>query len=471
MQFVFPFEHVKHGSRIIIYGAGKVGQIYWRQVERTQYAEIVCLADQCSERYQGIGIEVVKPVEIQKREYDQIVIAMSWPALRQEVVTWLQETLGIPQEKIIQTGGQPVSDFVIRDTKLFVPRSELAFQKADVVSLAICQGSGFGDIIMLKPDAVELASWDIDIRFDLFVHPSRYRFAEVLYRDVPAINRVIPAVGQYAAEYKNYDIAVTFKADLDLDWWNKEKLLAEKPQLAEKLLHVEQVKEQYGFLNGSEYFVHYERCARDGLNAFTAYNRYGFHRTGWQTTVPMDETVQPEYEAMHLGRYITLNYGWGIDTGLKHRSGKIWPFSSYEELVRYIRARYPKLRIVQIGLKNTPRIAGCDTYVMGQDIELVKYVLRGSLLHIDCEGGMTHVATQLGTKCIVMFGMTPLAYYGYPVNINLQAGSCQNCYWLAGDYVSCYRGYEEPPCMKAIAPEMVMQHVEEYLGNGSDSVK
>ena len=177
----------------------------------------------------------------------------------------------------------------------------------------------------------------------------------------------------------------------------------------------------------------------------------------------MDEDFYTEYKNQKLDDYITVNYGWGVDTGLNHRSGKVWLFSYYEKFVKLVKEKFPQLKVVQIGLKTSPRMEGCDAYFMGENIELVKYVLQGSLLHIDCEGGMTHLATNLKTKCIVLFGMTPIKYYGYPQNINLQTGSCQNCCWMLPDYVSCYRGFEEPPCMAAITPEMVMEKVNEYF--------
>ena len=131
---------------------------------------------------------------------------------------------------------------------------------------------------------------------------------------------------------------------------------------------------------------------------------------------------------------------------------------------------YPDIKVVQVGAKGFSRIEGCDTYALGYDLEVAKYVLKDSLLHIDCEGGLVHLATQLGTKCVVLFGQTPIKFYAYPDNINLSAGCCHNCYWLTNDFTTCYRGQSEPECMRAITPEMVMEAVRRYLDTqGLDS--
>ena len=67
---------------------------------------------------------------------------------------------------------------------------------------------------------------------------------------------------------------------------------------------------------------------------------------------------------------------------------------------------------------------------MGESLELVKYVLKGSLLHIDCDSGLVHLATQLGTKCVVLFGQTSVWYFGYEQNINIVSKVCNSCYFF-----------------------------------------
>ena len=123
----------------------------------------------------------------------------------------------------------------------------------------------------------------------------------------------------------------------------------------------------------------------------------------------------------------------------------------------------PNLCIVQVDAKGTTKVAECDKYIIGESLDVAAYALKCAQLHIDNEGGLVHLASQLGTKCTVLFGPTPISYYGYKENINIQAGNCHNCYWLTGNFVSCYRRMKKPECMYSITPEMVMEKVEEYF--------
>jgi ADP-heptose:LPS heptosyltransferase len=84
---------------------------------------------------------------------------------------------------------------------------------------------------------------------------------------------------------------------------------------------------------------------------------------------------------------------------------------------------------------------------------------------LDCEGGLVHLATQLGTKCIVLFGPTAPHYFGYEQNVNIATDICGDCRWIAADWmVHCYRSDEKLVCMRSITPAMVLERVAEVLG-------
>ncbi|MBR5162824.1 MAG: hypothetical protein IKW79_02235, partial [Schwartzia sp.] len=95
--------------------------------------------------------------------------------------------------------------------------------------------------------------------------------------------------------------------------------------------------------------------------------------------------------------------------------------------------------------------------------ELVKYVLRNAVLHVDIEGGLVHLATQLGTKCAVLFGPTPVTFFGYPQNINIVSPRCAGCHGLYEDLNHCAKEQAEPECMRSITPEMVMEAIAKYM--------
>ena len=70
--FLFPYDCVKEGSKVIIYGAGKVGRDYVWQLERTNYCKVLAVVDT---NFQGkSGCE--SPERLRKVDYDYILCAV-----------------------------------------------------------------------------------------------------------------------------------------------------------------------------------------------------------------------------------------------------------------------------------------------------------------------------------------------------------------------------------------------------------
>ena len=117
-------------------------------------------------------------------------------------------------------------------------------------------------------------------------------------------------------------------------------------------------------------------------------------------------------------------------------------------------------------------IEGADRYIIGEDLEVAKYVLKNSLFHFDCEGGLVHIATQLGTKCFVVFGPTPIWFMGYEQNVNIAPKVCGECKGLITDwYTRCYRGYSTPACMASIKPEEVLTLMSDFIDSTQGSLR
>ena len=91
---VFPFEKVKNGSKIVIWGYGNVGKTYQLQIDKTSYCEIVAICDRNWELYADKG--VVAPEQIMNLDYDAIVIAVDGAqyqeAIRNEVEKMMLRT-------------------------------------------------------------------------------------------------------------------------------------------------------------------------------------------------------------------------------------------------------------------------------------------------------------------------------------------------------------------------------------------
>ena len=76
-----------------------------------------------------------------------------------------------------------------------------------------------------------------------------------------------------------------------------------------------------------------------------------------------------------------------------------------------------------------------------------------------------HLATALGTKCIVLFGPTPMDILGYEQNINICVDACPGCFAYVNDWnANCLRDDHMPKCMMDIDAQMVFDAANAYLG-------
>lgn len=464
-QFLFPFERVKRDSRIIIYGAGKVGQTYLHQVRLTQYCEVACIVDRDFQKFEQLNIRVIAPAAIKGEVYDYIVVAHGVPAIGHEIVANLVEQYMIPQEKIVYERDFIQPMVVYRGEESIALEGKWAFEKIDRYAIAIKLGGGIGDFIVRKNSMMQLARWYADLSLDIFVEPGKFEFTKTLFSDISCVNQIIPSIQEYRVQMNHYLVAFDFGLMLNVDFINNEKVERLPLELKHKIKIAQEESKGYN-LSGDwkANAIHYARCEKEGLDCYTSYKRYGlYNKEAVFNTVPVFEQYRKNFEKLDLHNYITFNYGWDNRLGSMRPSAKVWPLEYYSILAAIIKHRYPNMQIVQIGMADSSRIDNCDRYVFGESLEVVKYVLQGAMLHIDCEGGMVHLATQLGTKCVVIFGPTPVFYYGYKDNINIVSTICKNCYWLVPDYISCYRKLEKPECMYSILPEQVAGEVVKYL--------
>ena len=184
--------------------------------------------------------------------------------------------------------------------------------------------------------------------------------------------------------------------------------------------------------------------------------------------LPMDEDER-YMEALHLvpGEFITVHRG--NDANLSKDNNKLWGHESYVELIAMIKEQFPDLTIVQMGIskKRCPQMKGIDRNLVGEtSMEQVKLLLKNSLLHIDGEGGMVHMRHMLsGGASIVLFGPTPVSFYGYSENINIKGSGCpQCCEWcVSGWHETCTKGLDVPDCMSDITPTGVFEAFKKFM--------
>lgn len=469
--YLFPYEKVEMHAKIIIYGAGRVGQCYWQQIERTGYCDVICIVDTAYEQYPALGIPLYSPDKIDNCEYDKILIAVNSKDIAQDIKKSLIEKYLIDETKIICGHGRGFSPAYHEKNSLIQPvKGDPAYLK-DKIPIVFYLSGGLGDCIIAKrliKEIVFLAKDDCLV--DIYGYEKNIHYIKTIFAGCYFINDIFIGEAFYKRECKNYALALNISYLLAIDSLKASIIQRRNSELAQKLICLQnKIKEyQIDMASGKNNALHFAQCRLKGNNCYTTYNYDGiFTIENSKVDIPLVPQYLLKFQALGLKKYVTLNYGWGENPGGKNKPpSKIWPIAYYERFTQLFKSKFPQIEMVQLGVVASHKIKGIDRYIFGESIELTKYILKQSVLHIDCEGGLVHLATQLGTKCAVLFGPTPVQYFGYKENINIASTVCNNCYYLNNDFSKCIRNLEKPECMYSIRPDRVMKEVEEYLIKG-----
>ena len=163
--------------------------------------------------------------------------------------------------------------------------------------------------------------------------------------------------------------------------------------------------------------------------------------------------------SLEHGNYITVHDGF--DNYFLNKtsvSTKQWSIENWTELCTKIREKYPELKIVQLGAKNSRLIPNVTlSLIKKTTLEEAGEILRHARFHLDGESGLTRIAAALGVPSIVMFGPTNYEYFSLPNNINIRPNKCGNCFWFSNDWMAkCPRQLPEPACLASITPQQIM---------------
>ena len=108
MLYLFPFELVKPGSRVIIYGAGDVCRQFLAQLEVASYCKVVAVVDRNTD-YRSEAVRLITPGHMQEETYDAVIIAINEAhiveAVRKDLLA-----LGVPETKIIDASWRTLPD-------------------------------------------------------------------------------------------------------------------------------------------------------------------------------------------------------------------------------------------------------------------------------------------------------------------------------------------------------------------------
>lgn len=115
MHFMFPYYLIKKGSRIILYGDGKVGKEFYLQLHQNEYCFIEAWVDKAFDYYETAA-PFDKVENINKHCFDYVIIALADMALANQVREDLI-SLGIDNDKIIWSRFYTVESGIFPDNR------------------------------------------------------------------------------------------------------------------------------------------------------------------------------------------------------------------------------------------------------------------------------------------------------------------------------------------------------------------
>ncbi|MDE6433441.1 MAG: hypothetical protein K2L07_04360 [Lachnospiraceae bacterium] len=97
--YLFPFELVQRGTKVVLYGNGKVGKLFRQQIEMTHFCELIAVVDR------DVKEGILAPSELADLECDHVVIAIANDRVANEIRNNLMLE-GIKADKIIYATGR-----------------------------------------------------------------------------------------------------------------------------------------------------------------------------------------------------------------------------------------------------------------------------------------------------------------------------------------------------------------------------
>lgn len=340
-------------------------------------------------------------------------------------------------------------------------QEKFAFETGEV-SIAFNSISGaMGDTLIAKSvfDAiVELVpNCKIDIYFTSELSKN---YLKAFYGDSKNLNAIVN-FEFYESNIKRYDVAFRVWHMVLIDFANDQRLQHSAPALLKAIYEINAYNRKSVY-NTNEIGIILRNITRAhilGINRYTCLSCGGalpIHDN--HVKISLSSEGKSKFRKLELlKKYITIGSNLGKKNNLARHSLKEWSTAYATDYISLLNIYLPQVKVVQIGGGGVEIIPNADIHILDADIELVKHILKNSLLHVDCESGLVHLATQLGTKCLVLFGPTDEKYYGFKENLNLVSDFCRPCVWAWDDGNKCLRGAKEPPCMLSHTPQHVCE--------------
>lgn len=98
--YIFPFDDLPFGTRIVLYGAGVVGDSYWNYIIQTKHLNLVKCVDKNYKEKQKYGKNVHSIITLKDEVFDYIIIAVEQEQTAKEIKKEIL-SVGIEEDRIL----------------------------------------------------------------------------------------------------------------------------------------------------------------------------------------------------------------------------------------------------------------------------------------------------------------------------------------------------------------------------------
>lgn len=459
-QVMLPIHKIEKGSNIVLYGAGNIGKAIWNINQSMNWCNICMVLDKQYNNIKDFPIKVDEPESIMSIDtYEYVLIAISSRDYRREVEERLI-SYGVDKRKIINN-----ISYISDDEQMIVDEWHGGDENVPFpIRIAFRPIGSMGDLIISLKVYQQMIKAEEKCCIDVFV--DNIYVAKSIFYLQEKLGKIIKYNENVNME--EYDIYLETRFVPYLRKCNFLKLQKVSVSLANMMREIYAYQRKYQV--DCEMFQYSNRILVDRAK-FANLNRYelfnisgGFNIKDTNVDFYINDKYMESFYNLGLNtKYITYNYGAHDQNGDGTPQVKLWPYEYHIKLNEMIKIRFPDYELIQLGGNEAKKIPGADRYILGEALDVVKYILKYSSLHFDCEGGLVHMATQLKTKCVVMFGPTPVWFYGYKGNINISPKICGECKGLYYDWYTVCHKFRRPECMWSIKPEKVFAAIESVL--------
>lgn len=459
-KLFFPIDVIEKGKKIILYGAGINARKLIDINDKIRWCSIIGALDTNAEVINKFPVPVHRPEYVTSifLSFDYVVVTIFDQQIKEKAIENLIK-LGVSRFKIVD-GSTATIDRV--DNYQQVPNSESDSQK---LKIAIKPQGGMGDYIACLKVYQEIVKLAPEARITVLTEHDNY--PESIFYKQDNLHE-IRKIDQEWSYWSEFDLVLDVMLEPVILYVNYERIERYRRPLFDAIKKLEEYQRQNHI---DIHFYQYEgrilmdRAELLGLTRYSLFDISGaFGISDWHVRLNINDAY---YERFHIlgvsSKYVTYNFG-ANDSFLPGVSmTKLWPYEYHCEFNQLFKEKYPDIELIQIGGKNMKKVPGADRYIFGESLETVKIILKNAICHFDCEGGLVHMASQIGTKCFVVFGPTPAWFHGYPMNENILphiCGGCQGLTECSGFY--CYK-YDRPECMYSIKPDEVIEKIGRYL--------